>query len=70
MPTPAEELKTAALTGIKNRSEAPLLPVPPFQFEPLPPELVKAFPSAAVWLRSQNVRLIEHSRKTNVSLGR
>lgn len=67
MPTP-EEIKADAIRGIVNRSGPGPLPLPPFQFEPLPVEIVKAFPAMTVWLRTQNTRLIEHNRKQNVVL--
>jgi hypothetical protein len=65
MATP-EEIRTRELENLRNRSEQASLPIPVFQFEALPAELVKAFPKMDVWLRQQNLRLIEHTKKLNV----
>lgn len=65
-----EEQKTRELKDLKNRSEQASIPIQPFQLEPFPPSIVKAFPDMEAWLKRQNVRLIDDNKRLNVTLGR
>lgn len=67
MATP-EEKKERELRNLNNRSGEASVPIPDFQFDPLPPEMVKAFPSMEGWLKRQNSRVAEHWKKMNVIL--
>jgi hypothetical protein len=69
MATP-EEQKARELRDLNNRSGEAALPIPDFQFESFPPEILKAFPSMEGWLRRQNGRIAEHWKKMNVILVR
>lgn len=52
--------------GLKNRSEgAANLPIPALLLEPLPPELVRAFPAMADWEKRNNARIAEWVSKQN-----
>jgi len=52
--------------GLKNRSESVAnLPIPALMLEPLPPELVRAFPAMGEWEKRNNARLGEWINKQN-----
>lgn len=52
--------------GLKNRSESVVnLPIPALVLEPLPPELVRAFPAMGEWEKRNNARLGDWINKQN-----
>lgn len=52
--------------GLKNRSEGVAnLPIPALALEPLPPELIRAFPAMAEWEKRNNARIAEWVGKQN-----
>jgi len=54
---------------LANRSDTTgRLPAPPLTLEPLPPEILKAFPSMEAWYRRNNDRLAQWVKSTNTAL--
>lgn len=52
--------------GLKNRSEGTVsLPTPALMLEPLPPELIRAFPAMAEWEKRNNARIADWIGKQN-----
>jgi len=52
--------------SLKNRSEGTAsLPIPVLALEPLPPELVRAFPAMGEWEKRNNARIAEWISKQN-----
>lgn len=62
MPTAAEILK------LKNISTAQSPPVPGFELEPLPVEIIRAFPKMEDWRKKQNKRFADYTLKVNTTL--
>lgn len=57
------------IRSLSNRSDASgSLPTPPMELEPLPKEIVKAFPAMAEWHKRNNEKLAEWVKKTNTAL--
>ena len=50
---------------IANRSTIQGPPAPAFELDPMPAEVVRAFPKLAEWQRAQNQRFKEYSLKLN-----